>query len=199
MSFVNSILNTLTLKKENKLSFRRLKELNNLDFFEGEKERISEIKDMDPRSALRELMKDTNDENALRYYNTIRNASHTMQQDQDRLTKEDCLPSEQCIWIGQNKRLAELQCSNEAVFHPWKKMINICKHQEPMRTEYCYYHQKYCLDPKLRHENENILILIPNDSGLCNQCYILVNGCPPPKLKRCPGLRHKAEYSFSKT
>lgn len=192
MSFVKLILNKLPFKTENKVFLRKLKDLNNLDFFEGEKERISEINAMDPRSALRELMKDTNDENALEYYNTIRHASQFMQVEQDNELKKDCHPPEQCIWIGRNKRLAVLECSNVAVFHPWKKIANICKQQDPMRTEYCYYHQKYCLDPKRRHENENILILIPNGSGLCNQCYVLQNGYPPPKLKKCPGLKHKS-------
>jgi len=198
MSFVKSILNTLSFKAENKIMFSRLKDLNNLNFFEGEKERISEINAMDPRSALRELIKDTNDDNALRYYNAIRNASKNMQQDRDLMNSEESLIPERCIWIGHNRRLVELQCSNQSVLHPWKKRINICMQREPIRTEYCHYHQKYCLDPKRRHENENILILNPNDSGLCNQCYVLINGCPPPKLNRCPGQHRKSKFSFSK-
>lgn len=194
MFFVKSILDTLSFKKEDKIIFSTLKELNNLNFFEGEKERISEINAMDPRSALRELIKDTNDDDALRYYNAIRNISKNMQQDQHHTNSEECRIPERCIWIGHNKRLSELQCSNNSVFHPWKKRMNICMQREPIKTDYCYYHQKYCLDPQRRHENENILILNPNDSGLCNKCYVLINGCPPPKINRCPGQKHKSQY-----
>lgn len=193
MSFVKFIRNALSLSEDAKEYSRRIKSVSGIEFFEHEKQRIEEISSMDTTLALRELIRDTHDENALGYYNKIRSEVLKEEQERDPHTETD-QASFTCRWTGSSKSLAELKCSNLSVVHPWKQNEDVCGYKTAMQTFYCFYHQKYCLDPQHTHHNENVRILIQNELGLCNKCYVFKTGSTPTRLQRLPGLYHITEF-----
>ena len=58
-----------------------------------------------------------------------------------------------------------------------------------MKTDFCSFHQKYCIDPEQRHREKIVEIKIPNKEALCVECFILHHGAPPLSITRIPGLR----------
>lgn len=44
----------------------------------------------------------------------------------------------------------------------------------------CIYHIKYCIN--IDHHELPIKIRVQNEDGLCNECFVLKNGCQPTKL-----------------
>ena len=58
-----------------------------------------------------------------------------------------------------------------------------------MKTDFCAFHQKYCIDPHQRHKEKIVQIHIANKDALCAECFILHHGVPPRPVARFPGLR----------
>jgi hypothetical protein len=75
--------------------------------------------------------------------------------------------------------------------HPWKTFINVCGQEEQVKTDYCFYHQRFCIDESKRHTDQMIRISCPNKYALCTECYILKEGVRPSLLERIPGIRRK--------
>ena len=67
--------------------------------------------------------------------------------------------------------------------------MNVCGIQERIRSDYCIYHQRYCVDEEKRHPETYHRILYPNNSGLCTECYVLKEGQMPQSLEWIPGIR----------
>lgn len=58
-----------------------------------------------------------------------------------------------------------------------------------MKTDFCAFHQKYCIDPDQRHKEKIVQIKIANKDALCAECFIMHHGAPPRPVARVPGLR----------
>ncbi len=96
-----------------------------------------------------------------------------------------------CCWEGYNSSQKILHCTNRKVIHPWKTLINVCGQEEQVKTGYCFYHQRFCVDESKRHTDQMIRISRPNKYALCTECFILKEGSTTSLLKRIPGIRRK--------
>lgn len=74
------------------------------------------------------------------------------------------------------------------MLHPWKTVLNVCGIEEQVKTEYCQYHQKFCVDESKRHIGRMIRIKCANKYALCTECFILKEGKAPQLSERIPGL-----------
>lgn len=77
------------------------------------------------------------------------------------------------------------------MIHPWKTITNVCGREEQVKTCYCFYHQRFCVDESKRHTDHMIRISHPNKYALCTECFILKEGNTPNILERIPGIRRK--------
>ena len=98
-------------------------------------------------------------------------------------------PDHFCCWEGFNSSHKALRCVNDKISHPWKTFIDVCGNEERAKTDYCQYHQKFCIDESRRHPNSIIRITCPNKHALCTECFVLREGKHPPFLERIPGLK----------
>lgn len=106
--------------------------------------------------------------------------------------------SKKCKWSGLNSKQYEMVCTNPAIPLPRKHHNN---DKYPRQTtvymsNFCQYHQKYCIDVDQRHERAMNRIVIPNELGLCSNCYVLKVGRAPVMRDRYPGLKRKNELDF---
>ena len=99
-----------------------------------------------------------------------------------------------CSWQGFNPRGIPSFCKNTAIRHPWKSYVNAYGHNKVSKTGLCVYHQKYCIDKDKRHTKNLARIMLPNKDGLCNECYVLKNGSPPPALFHSPGVHRDQTF-----
>ena len=210
-SFVQSLLAALPFTNKGKDTKTVLKRVNRPTFFVTEKERVNEIQTLvdqgKHRLALKQLVKDTNVENPIQYYNNIRkgepvecmsgmnksrqtspsNASEiNNEQPQESTDNADI-----CQWTGYTRKFDQLVCSNNVFKHPWKSTTSVIGQREAAKSDICAYHQKYCIDESKGHGTQMIRIAIPNKFALCLECHILKVGAPPVALSRYPGQRRK--------
>ena len=68
-----------------------------------------------------------------------------------------------------------------------------------MKTHYCAYHQRFCIDELKRHTSSINRITCPNKYALCTECFILREGKIPQCLERIPGVRRTKGGRLKKT
>lgn len=216
-TFVHSLLATLPFTKQGK----EAKEVFNLEkrliFFKKEKERVDFLQNLinsnRHREALRELVSDTTVENPIQYYNRLH---HNQQQsgvasssntstevtsgiNEKASTKAPIESVRKCKWSGLNKNGIEMKCDNVVISLPWKNTSEgVFSEANLYLSNFCEYHQKFCIDVSKRHENKLKRIVIPNELGLCSDCYVLKTGNAPRKCDRYPGLKRKHDIIESK-
>lgn len=157
----------------------------------AEKERVKEIKALMTSSnydaALTKLMSDTNQD--LQYFNRIKGASHFSTKHGKLLNFEERpqhkIEKSICMWSGVDKMGNPLRCTNKCLYHHGQTIGA----EQPKSIYYCVYHVKYCANT----DNHLIPMKIrfANDLALCNECFILCNGCPPLALDETPGTVRK--------
>mmetsp|Transcript_16165 Transcript_16165/g.34162 ORF Transcript_16165/g.34162 Transcript_16165/m.34162 type:complete len:366 (+) Transcript_16165:169-1266(+) len=175
------------------------RQINPKDFVLAERERVNEIKELmeskDYDAALSNLMSDTDED--LHYFNQVKREALGNRHDEAFLRKHGSLherpaPAEEpntCIWMGVNDFGHSLRCRNKCLYHPNECVTDPLGVERPKPLDYCVYHVKYCVDTD--NHAVPIKVRIPNDMGLCNQCFVLRNGHPPEALLRVPGTRRK--------
>mmetsp|Transcript_4314 Transcript_4314/g.8266 ORF Transcript_4314/g.8266 Transcript_4314/m.8266 type:complete len:979 (+) Transcript_4314:2862-5798(+) len=210
ISFFHSLLATLPFTKQGKEVRRVINVENRRTILKKEKERVvflqGLIKSDRHREALRELVSDTTVENPIQYYNKIQyeqqlngllSSSNTSTTVASRNEEKSFInaPTESlrtCKWSELNNKGIEMKCSNVVISLPWRNTREgVFSEATVYLSNFCEYHQKFCLDVDKRHQNLLKRIVIPNEIGLCSDCYVLKTGKPPLKLDHCPGLRRK--------
>ena len=212
MPFLESLLAVLPFTKQAKRSKKLLETVNHPSYFTNEKKKVERIEHLLQSGkydeALTQLVMDTDTDNPIQYFNRIRcNEQKTLLQgDQNSPQLEfpssisknrvesvqiAATPNHKCQWTGFNEKFDALECANEKFCHPWKECINVCNQVEPVTSNFCIYHEKYCVDKGKRHKDEMIIITVPNIFGVCSECHILQEGNPPAKIRRHPGVRRK--------
>ena len=212
MPFLKSLLAVLPFSKQAKRTKKLLDNVNHPSFFANEKKQVERIEHLLQSGrydeALKQLVMDTDADNPIQYFNRIRcNEQKTLLQgdqkspqvelpssiSKDRVESVQIAanPNHKCQWTGFNEKFDSLECANEKFCHPWKECINVCNQVEPVTSNFCIYHEKYCVDKGKRHKDEMIIITVPNMFGLCSECHILQEGNPPAKIRRRPGVRRK--------
>jgi hypothetical protein len=217
ITFVHSLLATLPFTKQGK----EAKEVFNLEkrlcFFKKEKERVDFLQDLvnnnRHREALRELVSDTTVENPIQYYNRLHyneqqsgvvsspntSTEVTSRINEKAYTKTQIESVRKCKWSGLNKNGIEMKCDNAVISLPWKNTNEgVFSEATLYLSNFCEYHQKFCIDVSKRHENKLKRIVIPNELGLCSDCYVLKTGNAPRKCDRYPGLKRKHNLIESK-
>ena len=208
-SIIDSFLTSFAFTKKGKDIKKTLKKVNRPTFFRLEKERVREIQTLVNKrqhsAALKQLLQDTDAENPVQYYNKIRNVENGEKFGSEikertnikestnsgsNLPKDDQC-AEKCGWTGFNRKYDQLSCENNVFSHPWKQVLNVCGQIEPVKSDFCAYHQKYCIDEDNFHEGAKVRIVVPNEFGLCSECFVLKVGSAPLELRRFPGLRRK--------
>jgi len=214
--FLKSLLAVLPelvpFSKQAKRTKKLLQEMNHPSFFTNEKKQVERMEHLLESGrydeALRQLTMDTDVDNPIQYFNRIRcneqkilleGNQNSPQVELPSFISKDRLESVQiaanqnhkCQWTGFNEKFDALECANEKFCHPWKECKNVCNQVEAVTSNFCIYHEKYCVDKGKRHKDEMILITVPNMFGLCSECHILQEGNPPAKIRRHPGVRRK--------
>lgn len=166
------------------------RQINPKDYVLAERERVNEIKELidaeDYEAALTNLMSDTDED--MHYFNKVKSETLGKRHDDAFARKHGKLyerpapveePSTCCIWMGKNDFGHSLRCHNKCLFPALRK------NGRPL--DYCVYHVRYCVNT----ENHVVpmKVRLPNDVGLCNECYVLRFGHPPKALSRVPGTR----------
>lgn len=161
----------------------------------AEKARVETIKALmtskDYSAALSELMSDANED--LHYFNRIKGEAQGDQHLESFSRKHGNLldfeerppPTKQlntCIWSGGDDKGNKLRCQNTCLYHPGDN-IGV---EQPKSLNHCVYHVKYCINAD-KHAIPT-KIRIANKLGLCNECFILRNSCPPKALDEIPGI-----------
>jgi hypothetical protein len=209
-----TFLNYLSAALRTKRAKKTLSSVNGPLCFMVEKEQIRRIERLVDigkcDEALRHMVRDIDVDNPIQYFNQIRS-----KEQKERRRDAHCYPfvkvscdepkeilesieipiatvhNRECQWSGLNKDYDALKCANMKHCHPWKKRKNVCGQKESLVSNFCIYHQKYCVDSGRRHTDALLLITVPNIHGLCSECHILQEGNPPVKTKRHPGMRRK--------
>ena len=166
----------------------------------AEIERVKVIKEMiDAKkhtSALAEMMADTDED--LHYFNKVKLETLGEQHMEHFSNKHGKLldfesrppPIEEhniCIWRGESDYGHPLRCHNKCLYHPIEVVTDQLGVDHPKQMNFCVYHVRYCVNTT-KHEIP-MKIRIPNEDGLCNECYTLRHNQPPKALLRVPGTR----------
>jgi hypothetical protein len=161
----------------------------------AEKARVEAIKALmtskDYNAALSKLMSDTNED--LHYFNRIKGEAQGERHLESFSRKHGNLldfeerppPVEQlntCIWSGEDDKGNQLRCQNTCLYHPGDNLGV----EQPKSLNHCVFHVKYCINAD-KHAIPT-KIRIANNLGLCNECFILRNSCPPKALDEIPGI-----------
>ena len=86
------------------------------------------------------------------------------------------IPARDCIWIGRGYRNKRYRCHNKSIVCDGKELY------------LCPYHHIWCINTKC-HPDIPVRINCPNESALCNECFVLRYGHAPKQLRRIPGTR----------
>lgn len=172
------------------------------DALTAERTRVDEIKELmdskDYEAALLNMMSDTDED--LHYFNHIKNEALGEEHNEAFISRhgklldfeERPVPTVDpniCLWSGTNDFGHTLKCHNNCLMHPIERVVDQLGVERPKPLDFCVYHTKYCV----RTDNHTIpvRIRIPNEMGLCNECFVLQNGQKPKALLRIPGTRRK--------
>mmetsp|Transcript_17854 Transcript_17854/g.35866 ORF Transcript_17854/g.35866 Transcript_17854/m.35866 type:complete len:204 (+) Transcript_17854:250-861(+) len=154
---------------------------------QAERSRLDSIKKKldseDYDGALRHLLSDTSAD--LHYFNAVKNQedprhSEAFRERHGKLIDftypRDKIPPKDCIWIGLGYRNKKYRCHNKSI---------ICDGKE---LHFCPYHVKFCSN-STNHPDVPVKINCPNESALCNECFVLRYGHAPKQLRRIPGTK----------
>ncbi len=154
-----------------------------------ERVRLDDIKKKldseDYDGALRNLLSDTSVECDLHYFNAVKNEKdpHHSAAFQERHGKlidftypKEKIPPKDCIWIGRGYRNKRYRCHNKSIVCDGKEM------------HLCPYHMVWCVNTS-SHPDIPVKINCPNESALCNECFVLKYGHAPKQLRRIPGTK----------
>ena len=156
------------------------------DSIDAEKHRLDCIRDQlesDPDIALRSLLSDTGGD--LSYFNAIKNEEDPQGHSEAFLRRHGKLidftcpkekrPPKDCMWVGLHNK-QKYRCHNNSL---------VCDGKE---LHHCVYHTKWCIN-KENHPDVPVKILCPNESALCNECFVVRYGHAPKHLARIPGTK----------
>ena len=161
----------------------------------AEKERVEAVRVLmnskDYTAALSNLMADSN--NDLHYFNRIKGEVQGEQHLESFSRKHGKLvdfeerpsPVKQlniCTWSGEDEMGHPLRCQNTCLYPPDGNPGV----EQPKSVNCCVYHVKYCVNTE-KHAIP-MKIRKANNCGLCNECFILRNSCPPKDLDEIPGI-----------
>jgi hypothetical protein len=161
----------------------------------AEKERVEAVRVLmnskDYTAALSNLMADSN--NDLHYFNRIKGEVQGEQHLESFSRKHGKLvdfedrpsPVKQlniCTWSGEDEMGNPLRCQNTCLYPPDGNPGV----EQPKSVNCCVYHMKYCVNTE-KHAIP-MKIRKSNHCGLCNECFILRNSCPPKDLDEIPGI-----------
>mmetsp|Transcript_14277 Transcript_14277/g.20273 ORF Transcript_14277/g.20273 Transcript_14277/m.20273 type:complete len:191 (-) Transcript_14277:108-680(-) len=154
---------------------------------EKERIRLNDIKKKldseDYDGALHNLLSDTSAD--LHYFNAVKSEkdphhSAAFQQRHGKLIDFTCpkekILAKDCIWIGRGYRNKRYRCHNKSI---------VCDGKE---LHLCPYHVVWCTNTS-SHPDIPVKINCPNESALCNECFVLRYGHAPKQLRRIPGTR----------